>query len=189
MTSASPARGFAKGSGNGTGKAPIKQRVVSELKELVVISVYLFIAFSALLFYKAALLHAEGIPFAPFGFAAAKAVICAKFVLLGNAFHLGDRFKTWPLIWRIVHRSLVFVVLLVVLNAIEEVIVGYFHHRSVTDSLGEIAGGTMQQWIASAVILLLVFIPFFAFRLLGELVGEENLVQAFLGRRRGAEDA
>lgn len=185
MTSASPVKGFAQG----TVKEPIKERVISELKELVVISVYLFITFSALLFYKAALLHAEGIPFAPFGFAAAKSIICAKFVLLGNAFHLGERFQSWPLIWRTLHRSFVFLVLLLVLNSVEEVIVGAFHHRSITASLAEIGGGTLQQWIASSVVLLLALMPFFAFRLLGELVGEENLVRVFFHRRGGVDNA
>jgi hypothetical protein len=39
------------------------------------------------------------IEFAPFGFAAVKALVCAKFVSVGHALHIGERFKSLPLIW------------------------------------------------------------------------------------------
>ena len=86
-------------------------------------------------------LKANGITFAPFGIAAIKALICAKFVLLGRAVHLGDRFKGKPLIWPTLHRSFVFLVLLWILNIFEEIAVGYFHHRGVLDSIAGVGGG------------------------------------------------
>ena len=116
-------------------KVPVRERATTELREFVVIALYLYICFSALAYLKAAILQAQGIPFAPFGFAAVKALICAKFVLVGRALHLGERFKALPLIWPTLHRSLMFLVLLIILNALEEIIVGFMHHRSV----GELA--------------------------------------------------
>src|SRR5580704_11138266 len=92
-------------------KASIRERATTELIEFVVIALYLTICFSALAYLKAAILQAQGIAFAPFAFAAVKALICAKFVLLGRAFHLGERFNALPLVWPTLYRSLVFLLL------------------------------------------------------------------------------
>ena len=105
-------------------KTPIKQRIANESKEFAVIAVYLGICFAALAYLKAAILQAHGVAFAPFGFAVAKALIFAKFVLVGRVLHLGERFKALPLIWPTLYQSCIFLVLLLILNALEEIIVG-----------------------------------------------------------------
>src|SRR5580700_670039 len=92
-------------------KASIGERAVSELKEFLVVAAYLFVCFSALAYLKYAILQAQDVTFAPFGFAAAKALICAKFMSIGHAMHLGERFKTQALIWPTIHKSFVFCLL------------------------------------------------------------------------------
>jgi hypothetical protein len=164
----------------------IRERLTSELREFVVIAIYLYIYFTALAYLKASILKAEGIAFAPFAFAAIKALICAKFILVGRMVHIGERLKTLPLIWPTLYKSFTFLVLLLLLNAIEEVIVGVFHHRSIVDSLASIGGGTLGQLIATSFIGVLVLMPFFAFRSLGEVVGERNLVRIFFTHRPDA---
>ena len=173
----------------GPSKPSIGARMTNELREFAVIAAYLCVCFAALAYLKAAILRAHGIDFAPFGFAVIKALICAKFVLMGRVFHFGERFKTSPLIWQTLYKSLAFFVLLFVLNAFEEVIVGLIHDRAVADSIAEIGGGTLDQLIATSIIVFLIFIPFFAFRALGEVVGERNLVRMFSEPRRGDDNA
>ncbi len=167
-----------------TSKPSISQRAVHELKIFIVMAVYLYVCFTALAYLKAAILQAQGIAFAPFGFAAVKALICAKFMSIGSALHLGDRYKKAALIWPILHRSFAFFVLLLVLTVLEEVIVGYLHHRAFADSLAEIGGGTLQQAIATAIIILLILIPFFAFRSLADVIGGRVLFRLFFEPRR-----
>jgi hypothetical protein len=169
---------------DGSAKVLIGTRVKDELREFVVIAAYLFICFTALAYLKASILRAHGIEFAPFGFAAIKALICAKFVSVGRVFQVGERFKSLPLIWPILYKSLSFLALLLVLNAVEEVVAGLVHHRPIVDSLAEVGGGTLDQLVATSVVGLLILIPFFAFRALGEVVGERNLVRIFLEQRR-----
>lgn len=165
-------------------KPSIGARLTTELKEFAVIAAYLCICFTALSYLKAAILRAHGVDFAPFGFALIKALICAKFVLVGRAVHLGERFKTKPLIWPTLYKSLVFLALLLMLNFLEEVIVELIHHRAVVNSVAEIGGGTLDQLIATSIVVLLILIPFFAFRSLGEVVGDDNLVRVFFEPRR-----
>jgi hypothetical protein len=170
-------------------KSTISEKIVDELKEFLAVAAYLFVCFSALAYLKYAILQAADIAFAPFGFAAAKALICAKFMSIGHAMHLGERYKTRALIWPTLYRSLVFIVLLLVLNVLEEVAVGLFHHRAVVDSISGVGGGTLQQLIATSFVIFLVLVPFFAFRSLGEVVGEQNLVRMFLHSRNSSATA
>src|SRR5262245_36200314 len=74
-------------------KASIGKRAAHELKEFLIIAAYFCVCFTALAYLKAAILEAQGIAFAPFGFAAVKALICAKFISIGYMFHLGERYR------------------------------------------------------------------------------------------------
>ena len=118
-----------------------------------------------------------------------KAAVTAKFVLIARAMHLGERFRSKPLIWEAAYRSLVFVLVVVVLTVVEEAIVGAIHGRPMLDSISEIGGGTLMMFIATAVILFLVFLPLSAFYALSEVVGEKALFRLFFVERRSFEAA
>jgi hypothetical protein len=166
-----------------TAKITPHQRAVHELKELAIIFVYLYITFGAVIVMKTAVLHDEGISFAPWGIAAVKAALLAKFILIGRAMKLGERFTARPLIWPTLHKALAFLVLLVVLVIIEEVVVGLFHHQSVAASLGELFGARLYETLAGILIVLLVLIPYFAFHVLDEALGEGTLARIFFVER------
>jgi len=170
-------------------KASIGQRAARELKEFLIVAGYFYVCFTALAYLKSAILQAYGIEFAPFGFAAVKALICAKFMSIGNVFHLGDRYKKEALIWPILHRSFAFLVLLVVLNVLEVMTVGYFHDRPLAASIADIGGGTLHQLIATAIIMLLILVPFFAFRSLADVIGGRVLFRLFFEPRRKLKPA
>jgi hypothetical protein len=165
--------------GNNPSKISIGKRAADELKEFAVIAAYLYVCFTAILYLKASILRARGIEFAPFGFAAVKALICAKFVSVGHIFRVGERFKSLPLIWPTLYKSFAFLILLLILNALEEIVAGFIHKKTLADALADFGGGTLDQLIATSVVGLLILIPFFAFRALGEVVGERNLVKVF----------
>ncbi len=166
-----------------TAKAPLHQRAIHEFKELVFISLYLYITLGAVVLVKTAVLHAEGIEYAPWGIAIVKAVVLAKFMLLGDAMKIGVRFGARPLIWPTLYRALAFLVLLIILTVIEEAVVGLFHHQSIAASLSELVGPRLEETLAGYLIMLLVLIPYFAFRVLGEALGEGRLTRMFFVER------
>jgi hypothetical protein len=170
-------------------KASLRKRTVDELKEFLIIAAYLYVCFTALAYFKAAILQAHGVSFAPFGIAAVKALICAKFMSVGHAIHLGERRKKEALIWPTLRRSFAFLALLLVLNVLEEMIIGHIHNRAVLDSIAAVGGGTIHQLIAASIVVLLILIPFFAFRSLGEVVGERTLLRLFFEPRQLIEKA
>jgi hypothetical protein len=155
-----------------------------ELKELAIVTLYLYITLGAVILMKTAALHDQGVDFVPWGIAAVKSVLLAKFMLLGRAVKLGEGYTGRPLIWPTLRKAFSFLVLLVVLVIIEEVVVGLFHHQSVAASLGELFGAKLYETLAGIVILLLVLIPYFAFHVLDEALGEGTLARMFFVERR-----
>ena len=166
------------------GKESLGEKVTTELREFAVLSGYLYVSFTALAYFKASILHAHEIDFAPWAFAAIKALVSAKFMLIGRALNLGEGFKLYPLIVPTLYKSCIFVVLVLALTVVEESVVGYLHGRKILDSMEGLGGGTADQKIATSVILLLIFIPYFAFRALGDIIGNGVLVRLYFERRR-----
>jgi hypothetical protein len=165
-------------------KLPRGERIKAELREYAILATYLFVCFSALAGLKAAILSAEGISFAPWLFALIKALVCAKFLLIGRWLGLGDGFAAkYPLIVSTLYRSMSFLLVLGLLTVIEEAVVGHLHGETLGASLGRIGGGTFAQFVATSIILLLVLVPFFAFRALGEIVGEKTLARLYFEPR------
>jgi hypothetical protein len=162
-----------------TAKATPRQRAVHELKELAIVAVYLYITLGAVIVMKTAVLHDQGISFVPWGIAAVKSLLLAKFILLGRAMKLGERYTTRALIWPTLHKTFAFLVLLIVLVIIEEVVVGLFHRQSVAASLGELFGAKLYETLAGILILLLVLIPYVAFHVVDEALGEGSLARMF----------
>jgi hypothetical protein len=166
-----------------TVKTTLQQRAMHEVKEFAILAVYLYITLGAVILMKTAVLHSQGIEFAFWGVAAIKAVVLAKFMLIGNALKIGERNSTRPLIWPTLHKAFGFLVLLIIMTTIEQAVVGLFHRQSITSSLGELVGPRLEETIAGFLIILLVLIPFFAFRILSDALGEGRLARMFFVER------
>jgi hypothetical protein len=166
-------------------KAPLHERVLDEFKEVLILAGYLYICLGAVTLQKAAVLHDAGISFDMWGIALVKALLLAKFMLLGRALRIGQtRFKHEALIWPTLYQSVLTLILLLVLDTIEEVLVGVIHKRALADSLAHVAGPTPLQIAASCLIMFLILVPYFAFQNLGEVLGNRTLVRLFLVDRR-----
>jgi hypothetical protein len=161
-----------------------RQRLAHELQEYAGISLYLYVCFGAVLLYKASVLDAHGLGYAPYGLAAAKALILAKFMLVGHALRIGERHGHRPLIYPVLHKSVVFLAVLVVLTCVEEAVVGVIHGRTVVQSVSGIAGGTWPQIAATCLLLWLILLPYFGFRQIGEVLGEGRLRRMFFVEHR-----
>lgn len=174
-------------SSNTPSVATVGRKFGHELEQFVLIFVYLYVCFGALMFYKWAILRGEGIAFAVYGIAAIKALLLAKFILMGHMARIGDRHEKRRFIMVVAHKSLLFLIMLFVLTVIEEIVVGAIHGRTIGASLAEFAGGTLPEILASCLIMLLILIPYLAFRELDEVLGEGRLWQILLDYRTGSQ--
>jgi hypothetical protein len=170
-----------------TAKPSVLQRAFHELKELVFITLYLYVTLGAVILTKTAVLHTQGVQFTPWGIAIVKAVVLAKFMLIGEAMKIGGRSTTGPLIWPTLQKAFGLLVLLIVMTIIEEAVVGLFHHQSIAASLSDLFGPRLEETLAGYLIMLLVLLPYSAFRVLGEALGEARLARMFFVEREPIE--
>ncbi len=164
-------------------RAGFAHKAAEEFKAMLALAGYLYIGLGALLLERTALLHAEGIEYAAWGGAAVKALVLAKFMLIGHALHLGERYRHKPLIWPTLHMGLMFLLLLLLLTSIEELAVGQIKHRPLADSLGHIAGTTPYMAAGNLLLMFLILLPYCAFRTLGGVIGDGKLVRLFFVSR------
>lgn len=166
-------------------KEQLKNKVVSEAKKLAVIVGYLSMLFVLLELHRLAILREQN-PTTPVGyrvgFALINALVLGKIILIADAFHLADDFKDKPLIWAILFKSAVFSVLLTCCETLEKVLIGVFHHRSISQSASELGGG-VEGFLLLTLMAFIVLIPFFAIMETSRVIGEHELFSLIFKRR------
>jgi len=161
----------------------LKQKAVHEMREYLVISLYLFIVFSLFVLYKSMILAEYHIDFALHGFALINALALGKVMLVAQDLHLADRFRDAPLIYPTLLKSFVFSLLLACFKIVEGTAAGKFHGRSFHDSIAELGGGTWKAILTLTMLLFVLLIPFFGFTELRRVFGEDRLIKAFFRSR------
>jgi hypothetical protein len=180
------------GDGRGTG-APLsdaarnsrpptaRERLREELRRYLSVSAYLYVCFAAILLYKAAILSNLGEHFLHLGLAAGKALVLGKFVLLGEAAGVGTRLSGGSLLQRVGRNSLLFLLVLVALTAVEEVIVGLVHGHSLGQAVAALADRPLPEVLASCLLMLLVLVPLVAVTEVSRVLGPGGLRRLLLG--------
>lgn len=168
----------------GAKKESLRDKAASELRELVVLTAYLWLCFGAIIFLKNAILEAHAITALPLGFAAIKAVVCAKFVMIGRLLPVAARRTGERLVVAILRRSLALLVILLALTLVEEIVLAMIHGQPLAEALASLGGGTAYQMAATIAIMLLILVPYVAFQGLDEVLGKGTLRRLFLERPR-----
>ena len=166
-----------------TTKPSLRHRAVVEFKEMLALTAYLYVCLGSLMLLKSAILQEVGISFDVWGIAIVKALVLAKFMLLGRAANIGTRYKHQPLIWPTLHMAFMFLLLLLVLTTLEEVLVGLIHGRTLAASLAHVVGPTFFVGFATCFVMFLVLVPYCAFRVLGDVLGDDYLLRMYFVER------
>jgi hypothetical protein len=161
----------------------IGSKFIEEFKAMAALAAYLYVCFGAVILFKSAVLRAAGIHYEVWGIAAVKALILAKFMLVGRMLHVGSRFRNKPLVWPTLYHSLMFLLVLLILTTLEELIVGLIHDRTIADSLNHVVGPIFFQGLAVCLIMFLILVPYSAFTCLSDVVGESEMIRVFFVNR------
>jgi hypothetical protein len=167
---------------DGAGGRDIRGRLREELRRYAMLSAYLFVCFSVILLYRSSVLLEQGQHFLPFGTAAVKALVLGKFLMIGEALSVGGRLPVRTFIGRIALRSLMLLLVLVVMTLVEEIVVGWVHHRPAAASLGEFLGPLLPERLAVCLVMLLVLVPFVALIEINRVLGPGTLGRFLRGR-------
>ena len=163
----------------------LRSRVTRELKAYVGLSLYLYVCLGAILLYRAAILGEHRYGVVPYGTGIIKALVLAKFVMLGEAARLGERWRPRRLVVAVLLRSALFLLLLVALSGVEEVVAGLIHGHSAGQALAEDVTGRQWEIAASCLLLWLVLLPYVGLQHLRAAMGREEWRRLVFGRNDG----
>ncbi|MCU0889035.1 MAG: hypothetical protein MUC64_13670 [Rubritepida sp.] len=150
-----------------------RARLAHEIRVYALLSGYMFLCFLAVAAFKAALLAEEGVAFAPVAFAAIKALVLAKFLMLGEAMPLGARDHGGTLLSAALHRSLRLLALLAALLVAEELLRAMIEGRAGWAALQADVARRHWEMLASLALLWLVLLPYVGLQQIAGRLGEE----------------
>ena len=164
-------------------KLGVKEKLIHEAKEYLTICVYLALVFCAVTTYQLLVMKETGISYFPYGLALIKALVFAKVILLGRYAKVGRIFDDWPLIVPTLYKTVLFTLFVLVFEVLEHAIGGFLHGKGLMGGLQELKDTGWVELLARTLVLIMAFVPFFAFTETGRLLGEGKLSELFLYRR------
>jgi hypothetical protein len=157
-----------------------KQRLYHQIISFIEIGVYILLFFEILALHEALVSAKDGIQFHFYGFAIVNALIFGKVILIAEDFSFAEWFREQRPIYAILVKSIAFTILLLVFDIIEEVVVGKFKGKTISESFPHIGDGSPRAFLFAIIIICIGLIPFFSFREIGRVFGERELRSLFL---------
>ena len=160
-------------------RSELRHRAAHELEQYLLTTAFLAAFFISFTTYRRLVLAEYNIGYFEYGFAVVKALVLAKVILIGEAMHVGERLRGRPLLVTTLWKTLTFSLFVAAFVVIEHFIAAAIHHRPVSAEF-QFSGAQGYELLARIQLEAVAFVPFFAFRELGRVLGERELNQLFL---------
>ena len=157
----------------------LKQRLYHQIISFIEIGVYLLLLFGVLALHEALVAAKDGIQYHFYGFAIVNALIFGKVILLAEDFGFAEWFREQRPIYTILVKSVAFTILLLIFDIVEELVVGKFKGKTISESFPHIGDGSPRAILFAIIIISIGLIPFFSFREIGRVFGERELRALF----------
>jgi hypothetical protein len=164
--------------------AVIKQQATHEFKQFVGIFLYLAFFFCSITTYRTLLLKEFQDLYVNYSFALINAFVLAKVILIGEYAHLGKRYEQRPLLVSALYKALLFSLLVICFHYFEEGIKRLWHGEDIAGTLYETG---VNLLLARALVVFSTFVPFFAFREMRRVLGEDKFHALFFKTRTNTE--
>jgi hypothetical protein len=166
-----------------------KKILFEELVEYWVNVIYLALVFAAFTQYRRIILAAYDITYTNYWIAVIEALILAKVIMIGAVFRLGRGFEHKPLIYPTLYKTVVFTLFVAVFTLAEHMVKGLWQGKGLTGGIVEYFGNGPHEFLAGSLIIFVAFIPFFAFKEMARVLGEEKIRVLFFRRMDTEADA
>ena len=166
-------------------KSSVSKRALHELEEFLGMFLYLWVLFALFSIHKSMILAEQHITYQGQTLAIINALIMAKAMLIGEDLRVGNWLKNKPILYLSLYKSLLFSVFLIAFHILEEVAIGVFRGRTISQSFPTIGDGGLQGLLSLGAIVFVCLIPFFAFREFGRVIGQHALWSLLLHRSPG----
>jgi hypothetical protein len=164
-------------------QAGLKQKLVHEMTEYWINFVFLAFVFSIMTLYRRLLMAEYHIAYFHYGFAVIQAAVLAKVILLAEVARVGRKYEKKPLIIPTLYKTITFALWVVGFKVLEHMIGGLVHGKGLAGGFDELIAKGWYELLANGLVVIVAFIPFFALKQLGRVLGRETLVTLFFRRR------
>jgi hypothetical protein len=160
-------------------KKQLKEKAAEELRLMLLISAYLAAVFVAFLTYRRLVSREFGVTAFHYSYALIEALVVAKVILIGKALGLGRKTGGKALAVSVLRSSLVYGALVGAFAVLEYLIEGLVHGKTIATSLQAFWDQGVYEILGRTLVLIVAFIPFFAFWELGDVIGDRKLADLF----------
>jgi len=167
-------------------QADWKRKLFHEMTAYWINVAYLTLLFAAFTSYRRLILANYDITYSNWGISFIKAMVLAKVVMVGGLFHFGRALEKKPLILATLFNSFLFTIWVALFAAIESALRGLFHGKGFAGATDHLLSEGAHEFYAKCLVVFVAFIPFFAFKELGRVLGKGKIWEWFF--RKGPVD-
>jgi hypothetical protein len=157
-------------------RSELKRKAKHELRELVMIFLYLAFFFCALTTYSMLLLDEFHVRYWNYAFALINALVITKVIMIGEYAKVGTKYEASPLFLSSVYKAFLFGLLVLGFHIVEEAIKRLLHGSSIARASHEIR---FDELGGRCIVIICTLIPFFAFREFRRVLGEDKFHALF----------
>jgi len=161
----------------------LKKKAIHELTEYGLNVLYLTVVFAAFTMYRRLLLAAYDIAYTNYWVSLIEAMILGKVIMIGSVLRIGRGLEDKPLVYPTIYKTVVFVVFVALFKIVEHGIKGLLHGEGFMGGLGEMARKGPHEVLANSLVVFVAFVPFFAVKELGRVLGEQKIRTLFFRKR------
>lgn len=161
----------------------LKEKAKHQIKEFVLMFLYLWVVFGMLAVHESIVLAQHHIAFQLHGLAFINALIFAKVMLVAEDLHLGRRLNEKPLVYSVAFKSIMFATALICFHIVEHVVIGILHGRPIAEVLTEIGVDNLAGIVSVGIIATVALVPFFILREISRVIGADIFWALFFRRR------
>lgn len=163
--------------------AGLKEKAIEEFKVFWVVAAFLALMFGAFTTYRRLILTEYGIGYVHYGAGLIEALIVAKVILLGQAVGVGKRFERGPVIVAALFKALMYGALVAAFAVVEHWVEALVHGKDLASVWRGFVGLGKDEILARMLMVIVAFLPFFAFWETNRALGEGKLLALLLQRR------
>lgn len=166
-----------------------KQVLIHELDEYAANFVFLAFFLVSFAWYRRLILSSYSISYTGYWAPLIEAAILAKIILIGDALHLGRRFRQGPLAIPTIYRTFVFAALVILFMFGEHIVDAWIHGKTAAEGIAQVTEKGWYVILAWFVMVLAAFLPFFTVKELELAFGQEKIREMFFGRKKDRKRA
>lgn len=165
-----------------------RQVLVRELFEFLFNFAFLAMFLVAFAWYRRLVLASYHIRDLGYWMPVIEAAVLAKIIMIGDALRIGHRLRNKPLAVVTLYRTVAFSGLVVVFTLLEHIVGAWLHGKEAAEGIAEIRQKGLDEILATCVLILAAFVPFFAMKEIERAFGRERVRGLFFFRGQAGDD-